>query len=160
MTAPSNPITVAVLGAGHRGRAYAEQMVLTGGAFEVVAVAESDPGRREAFANCHGIKAGKIFSSSEEFLAAPRIADMIVVALMDQDHVRAAVEALRKGYHVLLEKPMATTLEDCQLIERTQKETGKTVLVCHVLRYHRVNQKVKAHLNQGAIGRIVNIDHV
>ena len=160
MTAPSNPTTVAVLGAGHRGRAYAEQMVLTGGAFEVVAVAESDAGRREAFANCHGIKTGKIFSSSEEFLAAPRMADMIVVALMDQDHVRAAVEALRKGYHVLLEKPMATTLEDCQLIERTQRETGKTVLVCHVLRYHRVNQKVKALLNQGAIGRIVNIDHV
>lgn len=71
MTAPSNPITVAVLGAGHRGRAYAEQMVLTRGAFEVVAVAESDAGRREAFANCHGIKTGKIFSSSEEFLAAP-----------------------------------------------------------------------------------------
>jgi len=62
--------------------------------------------------------------------------------------------------HVLLEKPMATTLEDCELIESVQRETGKMVMVCHVLRYHHVHQKVKSLLDAGTIGQIVNIDHV
>jgi len=155
-----SPITVAVLGAGHRGRAYAEQMALSPGGFHVTAVAESDAGRREAFACQHRINPDHVFATSDELLAAPKLSELIVVALMDKDHVKAAVAALRKGYHVLLEKPMATTLADCELIERVQRETGRIVMVCHVLRYHHVNQKVKALLDAGAIGEIVNIDHV
>jgi predicted dehydrogenase len=153
------PISVAVLGAGHRGRAYAEQMAASA-RFQVTAVAESDPERRSAFAEQHQIDRARVFESAEELLALPPVADLIVVALMDQLHVGAAVSALRSGYHVLLEKPMATTLEDCELIERTQRETGRTLMVCHVLRYHLVNQKVKELLDEGAIGQIVTIDHV
>lgn len=151
--------SVAVLGAGHRGRAYAEQMAVSPW-FRVVAVAESDAARRGAFAAQHAIGRAMVFDSAEALLARPRLADAVIVALMDQDHVGAAVAALRAGYHVLLEKPMATTLADCELIERTQRETGRTLMVCHVLRYHLVNQKVKELLNAGTIGRIVNIDHV
>ena len=156
---PSSPpfLTVAVLGAGHRGRAYAEQMAASA-RFQITAVAESDPARRKAFADQHQLI--HVFDSADALLAQPRLADVVIVSLMDQDHVGAAVAALRRGYHVLLEKPMATTLADCELIERTQRETGRTLLVCHVLRYHLVNQKVKELLDSGTIGRIVNIDHV
>lgn len=154
------PLTVAVLGAGHRGRAYAEQMTDGFTSFMVTAVAEIDEERRNAFAQRHGIARDMVFSSADELLAKPRLADVLIIALMDREHVGAAVSALRSGYDVLLEKPMATTLEDCELIERTQRETGRAVLVCHVLRYHLVNQKVKELLSAGAIGRIVSIDHI
>jgi len=156
----TSPITVAVLGAGHRGRAYAEQMAMSPSDFQVVAVAENDDGRRESFASVHQISSDMVFATSDDLLAAPQISDVIVVALMDQDHMKATVLALRKGYNVLLEKPMATTLEDCELIEQVQRETGKIVMVCHVLRYHHVNQKVKSLLESGSIGKIVSIDHV
>jgi len=157
---PYPPLTVAVLGAGHRGRAYAGQMALFSTRFKILAVAETNHQRRSDFAQCHQIADTLVFDSAEALLARPRLADVLIVALMDQDHVGAAVAALRSGYHVLLEKPMATTLADCELIERTQRETGRTLMVCHVLRYHLVNQKVKALLDAGTIGRIVNIDHV
>ena len=157
---PLRPLTVAVLGAGHRGRAYAEQMTDGFTRFKVTAVAETDPTRRHAFAARHDIAADLVFDSADALLARPRLADVIIIALMDREHVAAAVAALRAGYDVLLEKPMATTLADCELIERTQRETGRAVLVCHVLRYHLVNQKVKQLLTAGAIGRIVSIDHI
>lgn len=154
------PLTVAVLGAGHRGRAYAEQMTDGFTRFKVSAVAEIDASRRETFARRHHIAPDMVFDNADTLLARPRLADVIIIALMDREHVSAAVTALRAGYDVLLEKPMATTLEDCELIERTQRETGRAVLVCHVLRYHLVNQKVKELLTSGAIGRIVSIDHI
>lgn len=159
-TFASRPITVAVLGAGHRGRAYAEQMTDGFTRFKVTAVAETDAGRREAFATRHNIEATGVFDSADALLAQPRLADVVIIAVMDREHVGAAVAAMKNGYHVLLEKPMATTLEDCELIERTQRETSRTLLVCHVLRYHLVNQKVKELLTSGAIGKIVGIDHV
>lgn len=154
------PLTVAVLGAGHRGRAYAEQMTDGFTRFKVSAVAEIDPARRDAFARRHDIAPDMVFDNADALLARPKLADVLIIALMDREHVGAAVAALRAGYDVLLEKPMATTLEDCELIERTQRETGRAVLVCHVLRYHLVNQKVKELLTSGAIGRIVSIDHI
>jgi predicted dehydrogenase len=164
MSDKKNPVarslTVAVLGAGHRGRAYAEQMSDTFTGFRVTAVAETDEARRRAFAARHQIADDMVFPSADDLLARARLADVVIIALMDREHVGAAVSALRAGYDVLLEKPMATTLEDCELIERTQRETGRTVLVCHVLRYHLVNQKVKQLLAAGAIGRIVSIDHI
>jgi len=156
---PASPITVAVLGAGHRGRAYADQMAVSA-SFKVRAVAEVEVSRRLNFAKQHDLPASAVFDSADALLAAPQLADVLIVALMDQDHVGATVAALRRGYHVLLEKPMATSLADCELIERTQRETGRTLMVCHILRYHLVNQKVKELLDAGAIGRIVNIDHV
>ncbi len=156
----TTPLTVAILGAGHRGRAYAEQMAMCPLDFQLVAVAESDERRREAFATQHQLSPEQSFATSDDLLAAPKLCDLVVVSLMDQDHVKATVLALRKGYDVLLEKPMATSLEDCELIEQVQRETGKVVIVCHVLRYHHVNQKVKSLLEAGRIGKIVNIDHV
>lgn len=157
---PTSPISIAVLGAGHRGRAYAEQMQEDSTRFRVVAVAESHPQRRSDFAKTYGMSDGMVFDSADALLARPRLADAVIVGLMDQDHVKASVAAMRAGYHVLLEKPMATTLADCELIERTQRETGCTLMVCHVLRYHMVNQEVKKLLDAGTIGQIVNIDHV
>jgi len=158
--APSYPISIAVLGAGHRGRAYAEQMQEDSTRFRVVAVAEAHPQRRADFAKTHGIADDMVFDTADTLLAQPLLADAVIVGLMDQDHVKASVAALLAGYHVLLEKPMATTLADCEMIERTQRETGRTLMVCHVLRFHMVNQEVKRLLDSGEIGQIVNIDHV
>ncbi len=154
------PITVAVLGAGHRGRAYAEQMAMSPSDFQLVAVAESDERRRASFASHYQLGSGQVFATSDDLLASSRLCDLVIVALMDQDHVKATVHALRKGYDVLLEKPMATSLEDCELIEQVQRETGRVVMVCHVLRYHHVHQRVKSLLEEGRIGKIVSIDHV
>ncbi|QXD33060.1 Gfo/Idh/MocA family oxidoreductase [Candidatus Pelagisphaera phototrophica] len=56
---------------------------------------------------------------------------------MDQDHVGPAVACMEKGYHMLLEKPMAVRFEDCQKIAAAQARNGVITSVCHSMRYHK-----------------------
>ena len=74
--------------------------------------------------------------------------------------VPAALAALDKGYHVLLEKPISPDLEQCRALLEKAHETGRLVVVCHVLRYTPFYQAVKACLDRGDVGRIETIDAV
>jgi predicted dehydrogenase len=86
--------------------------------------------------------------------------DAVIISTMDQAHIGPAVACLNAGYDILLEKPMATTLADCQTIERTQRETGRIVGVCHSLRYQKGFRNVKELIDDGAIGRVITIDQL
>ena len=59
----------------------------------------------------------------------------MLIATQDRQHVPAALRALDKGYHILLEKPISPDLAECRRLLEKARETGKTVVVCHVLRY-------------------------
>ena len=61
---------------------------------------------------------------------------------------------------MLLEKPMAVTLEDCIAIDQARRTNGRIVSVCHSLRYHAVYCEVKRLIESGAIGRVVSIDQL
>lgn len=67
--------------------------------------------------------------------------------------------AIRKGFHVLLEKPIAQTLEECIAIGKAAKEKGVIVAVCHVLRYHPYFMKIKELIDTEELGRIISINH-
>ena len=61
----------------------------------------------------------------------------VLLFFKDKLHVQAAIEFTKKGYHMLLEKPMATSLEDCrQITMACRAETNQINAVCHVLRYY------------------------
>ena len=91
-------------------------------------------------------------------LAQPRLADVMIVATQDRQHVRAALAALDKGYHILLEKPISPSLEDCRALQKKARETGKLVVVCHVLRYTRFYAALKDLLSRGELGKVETID--
>ena len=102
----------------------------------------------------------QLFSSLDVFLAAPKTADWLFICTQDKDHREHAVSALKKGYHLLLEKPVACTPEDCLEIERTAKELNRQVAVCHVLRYSLYYEKIKEIIESGILGKIIAIDQV
>jgi len=154
------PITVAVLGAGARGQLFASLVAEHGDAARVVAVAEPREGARRSFAARHGIRESRAFASWQAFLEEPRLCDAVVVSTMDQDHVGPAVACLDKGYHLLLEKPMATTLEGCRAIADAHRRAKTVASVCHSLRYHQGFARVKELLVDGAIGEILTIDQL
>jgi predicted dehydrogenase len=82
-----------------------------------------------------------------------------LVCTQDWQHLEPALAAMRAGYHVLLEKPMATIAEGCiQLVEVSQ-ETGCQLHVCHVLRYTRHFEKMREIVQSGALGQIITVDH-
>lgn len=154
------PLRLTILGAGSRGTMFGD---LTRG-FErlatVVAVAEPRDDYRQAFATTHNLPPERCFKDWQEFAAQPKLCDAVVIATCDSDHVGPALACLDKGYHLFLEKPMATSLADCQAIEAAQRRAGKLVAVCHSLRYHKGFAKVQSIVSSGRLGRVVSIDHI
>ena len=151
--------TLAVLGACDRGNEYAQYGKLFPGSLRVVAVADVRAARRDAMGDAWNIPPERRFGDYHELLAAGRLADILVVSLPDALHYEPAMEGMRQGYDVLLEKPMAQTEAECRALLRCQRETGVMVCVGHVLRYAPYFIALRQTLAEGVIGEIVNVQH-
>lgn len=143
------------LGAGNRGLAYARYAHALGA--RIAAVAEPRPERREVFREAFG---ARTFSDWRELLHAPLLGEGAVVALPDRLHAEAAVALMEKGYHLLLEKPIAPTWPEVEQVAQTKEQTGRMVAVAHVLRYTPYAQALKGFLGGGAIGEVVSLQHL
>ena len=154
----SKMITAAIAGLGNRGRnTYAEAANLFSDKMKIVAVADVDPKRVEEAAQEFHLPKEACFSSAEDMLKEERLADMMVIATQDRQHVSHAIPALKKGYHLLLEKPISPFLEECKELLRVAKECDRKVVVCHVLRYTPIFKKVKELIDSGMIGNVISI---
>jgi predicted dehydrogenase len=155
----TQPVSIAVVGAGNRGQTYADLAAADGRA-QVVAVADPDYIRREELADRHAVSPDRRFDAWEALLSGPRIADVVVVATLDRLHYEPAVALLDRGYHLLLEKPIATTPEQCDDIVEAAERAGATFAVCHVMRYAPYSLTLQRLLNSGAIGELVSVEHL
>jgi len=127
---------------------------------ELVAIAEPDAARRNKIVEAHGIPSENVFATWQEMLAERRLADVLINTTMDREHVGSACAAMQLGYHMLLEKPLATNLADCVKIDDVRRETGRIVSVCHSLRYNSVYERAHDLLDSGAIGDVVSFDQL
>src|SRR5512142_1891949 len=119
------PVEAILIGAGQRGAdSYGPFALEHPDQLRFVAVAEPIPERRERFAAQHHLPPERQFASWEELLALPQLGQAALVCTQDTQHTAPALAALRAGYHVLLEKPMATTAEECRKMVRTREEPG------------------------------------
>jgi len=151
----SGPITVAVVGAGSRGTAYAR--LLTGGGASVVAIAEPRAEYRARLGGEVGVDAPRQLADWRELASMPRLADAVVIATLDREHAEPALAFAGRGYHILLEKPMATTEVECRRIVRAARRNGVLLAVCHVLRYTPYTRALKALLSSGQCGEVASI---
>jgi predicted dehydrogenase len=151
-------VTIAVAGAGSRGSAYAQWALENPERARIVAVAEPNQVRRERFAADHGLEPGRVFESWEELAAAGRVADAVVVATLDTMHHAPVLSFAALGYHMLVEKPLAPTEQEC----REMVAAAKDVLfaVGHVLRYTPYTKALKAIVDSGRIGEVVSVQHL
>ncbi|WP_184951549.1 Gfo/Idh/MocA family protein [Paractinoplanes abujensis] len=152
-------VTLALVGAGLRGQAYARHAVSTGAA-RVVAVAEPDPGRRAAAAAEFGVEPGLVFDSWTGLAGHPRAADAAIVATQDRMHRDPAVRLADLGYHLLIEKPLAPTDEDATAIVAAATRNDVIAAVCHVLRYTPYTRLLKSLLTEGRIGKLISVQHL
>jgi predicted dehydrogenase len=139
--------------------AYTEYARLYPEELEIAAVVEPNPLRREQYASTFGIPVAQAFASWEECLQRPRMADAVFLCTPDPLHYRPALAALEKGYHILLEKPIAQSWEQCSEIASRAAACGRIVGVCHVLRYHPYYRKIKAVLESGVLGEVISVSH-
>lgn len=155
----SQPVTFAVVGAGNRGQGYAAWIRDHPDLARVVTVAESDDRRRAAFAQSHGLAADAALSDWRQLLDRPRVADAVIIATRDRQHVEPAVELAAMGYDILLEKPIAPTLAECEQVAAAASGGG-IVAVCHVLLYTPHTRALKQVLTSGRIGEIASVQHL
>lgn len=153
-------ITCILVGAGLRGmEVYAPYALEHPDELKFVAVAEPDPVRRERFAKAHNIPAEACFETWEDLLDKPKMADAAMIMTLDRMHFKPTMAAIEKGYHILLEKPMASTPGECVTIAEAARKSGKLFLLCYVLRYTPFFSTIKQLLDDGAIGKLISIQH-
>ena len=153
------PVTFAVCGFGIRGmEAYSSYQKTHPDEMSIAAVADPDPARRAIAQKEYGVPAARCYETAEALLQQPRLADVLIVATQDRQHVEQAIPAMEKGYHLVLEKPISPSLRECIALREKAHETNRAVIVCHVLRYTQFYGTVKQLLAEGAIGRIEAIE--
>lgn len=153
-------LKVILIGAGGRGKAYTDIMLDLKDKFQVVGVAEPIKARREDIKKRHGIDDAHCFESWEQILDLPKFADVAIIATMDRMHYEPAMKAISLKYHLLLEKPIAPTPEECAEITKYAREQNVKIMVCHVLRYTAYYNALKNFLKSGKLGEVINIDHI
>lgn len=156
----SEAITAILIGAGQRGsEAYAPYALRHPEELRFVAVAEPIAERRERFARLHHIPPENMYETWEPLLSQSRMAQAALICTQDQQHTAPALAALRAGFEVLLEKPMATTQDDCISLVKTAEECGRQLHICHVLRYTPHFRRMREIVQSGELGQVVNVSH-
>lgn len=154
------PVNYIIIGAGSRGTGYATYALAHPDRADVVGVAEPrETARMRLFAQ-HDIPPENIYTDWQEVAAREKFADAVVIATQDAMHTEPAIALAKKGYHLLLEKPMAPTAEECKRIVAAVKANNVILAVGHVLLYTSYTQTLKKTLDDGAVGEIVSIQHL
>ncbi len=152
-------IKLAGIGCGGRTRTYLslakERMSEY---FDIVAAADPIIKRAEWLKEFSTVDDFKVFDSDKALLAEDKLADVVIIGTQDDYHVEPCLEAMRKGYDVLLEKPISPSLKEIILLEKEAKRLGRKVLICHVLRYSPFYRKVKEIVDSGVLGEIRSLN--
>jgi predicted dehydrogenase len=151
-------VRVALLGAGERGQLmfglFAKKFPQL---FKYVAVAEPDDERRSRFERAFRIPRENVFTDWCDLLAKPQLADAVINAMPDVHHYPSTIEALRRGYHVLLEKPMAQTPAECVSLIREAENQNRILQIFLECRYLDLYTRMKRSIDAGEIGRIMAV---
>lgn len=150
-------LTAVVVGFGGRGATYCRYATTHPEELQIVAVADSNPARRQMAQNIHSIPEEHLYATWEDLAAQPRMADVAIIATQDDMHYAPAMALIESGYNLLLEKPMAPTPRECKEITEAAERKGVKVVVCHVLRFSPLWRTIKQVIEDGRLGRIISI---
>jgi len=153
-------VRLIVVGAGSRGAVYAAWARAHPEAVRIVGVAEPRDVYREKLAREHDLPADAVVADWRALVGRARFADGVVIATPDALHAEPAVAFAALGYHLLLEKPMAPSPDDCRRIVAAVERHGVMLAVGHVLRYTRYTEALKAIVGEGRIGEIASLAHL
>ncbi len=154
------PITAIILGAGSRGSIYGGYAKDHPNELQIVAIAEPRRDRLDNLAEELHVPAENRFTDWRDLLAQPKMADCAFICTLDDDHTEPALKAMELGYHLLLEKPMSNNEAECRAIVETAERTGRTLAVCHVLRYTPFYMTLKALIERGEVGEVTTINQI
>lgn len=147
-----NKTRIGVIGLGFIGSKHA-QIYSSSNACSLIAVCDTDEHLSEGTARELGCGA---FSDYMDILTRDSV-DAVSICLPEHMHVHAAVEAAEHGKHILLEKPLAMSIHDCETIIEAARKNNVKLLVGHLLRFDPKYAQAYQYVKSGAIGDIVLI---
>lgn len=118
---------------------------------DMYAVCDLNEERAKKLAEKYGF--AKVYTSIAELLADPEL-ESVSICTWNNTHAELAVAALEAGKHVLVEKPLSTTVEEALRVQDAVRRTGKIVQVGYVRRYASNTQLLKQFIDNGDLGEI------
>lgn len=146
-------VKVGVIGVGRMGTRHARvysQLPHT----ELLALADPDLEQAKAVAEELGVH--RVYADYRELLLLPEV-QAVSICTPDDAHREPVVAALQAGKHVLLEKPLATTIEDAEAILNAARQASSKLMVAHLLRFDPRYALVKEAIDQGELGQIIYV---
>ena len=119
---------------------------------ELIAVMRRDRAKAEAFAEKHGAK--RVYNDVHQLLADDEI-NAVYIATPPHLHCEQTIRAAHAGKHILCEKPMAMTVQECQLMVDACHDAGVTLMLAYYRNFYPNVVKMKALMDEGAIGDVV-----
>lgn len=120
----------------------------------VVAVMSRSKDKAKSYAERHNIP--KWYTDPQELIDDPEV-NAIYIATPPSSHATFAIMAMKAGKPVYVEKPLASSYEDCARINRISEQTGVPCFVAYYRRYLPYFQKIKQIINEGRIGNVMNV---
>jgi predicted dehydrogenase len=146
-------LTGVLIGAGYFAQFQAEGWKRIPGA-QLVAVADSVPGKARAFADQFGIP--RAYASAEEMLDREK-PDFVDIATRPESHRELVRTAAQRGHHVICQKPMAPTWEDCIAMVETCEAAGVRLLIHENWRWQPWYREARRLLDAGRLGRVFQL---
>ena len=144
-------LRIGVIGLGWFGEIHCDTIVGIPN-LELAALCTRTPDRLAELAQKFNV--GKTYRDYREMIADPDIDAVSIVTMWDQ-HTEPAIAALDAGKHVFLEKPMASTVADCQKIIAAAKRSKGILQIGHICRFKPRYRMAKQAIDAGRIGKIV-----
>ncbi len=141
-------LRVGLLGYGAIGNEHSAAILNTGD-LTLAAIADPDPGRQQAAAA--DAPDAQIFADSREMLDSGAI-DVVIVSTPPNSHAEWAREALERNLHVVLEKPMALTTQQCDELIELARQRERTLVVYQNRRFDQDFVTMRRLMNEGVIG--------
>jgi predicted dehydrogenase len=137
-------LRIGVLGAGQIAQAAHFESCTKAVNADLYAICDVADDLRERMAITHG--AQKTYNDYDMMLADPDL-DAVIIATADAFHVPASIKALEAGKHVLCEKPIGVTVEECLVLKEAVEKSGKILQVGHMKRFDAGLQAAKSFIS-------------
>ena len=140
-----------VIGVGAMGQHHARVYHEMDGV-ELIGVSDIDQGRAEEIATMYDTQ---VFNDYRKLLSCDL--DLVSVAVPTTLHRNVAMDVISAGVHLLVEKPIASTLEDADEMISAAKDAGVRLMVGHIERFNPAVTRLKEIIDSGMLGDIVSI---
>jgi predicted dehydrogenase len=147
----NNPLKFAIIGCGHIAQRHAEHIANMG---MLSAVCDTVPGKAEKLASKYN---AAVYSSVEDLLGSEKDLDVVSICTPNGLHARHAVAAFKAGVHVLCEKPMALSIQDCSEMINEAEKANKRLFIVKQNRFNPPVAAVKRVIDDGKLGRIYSV---